>query len=481
MTLRSLLRDVKVVDIQGNIDLEIGQIRFDSRLVKAGDVFVAIKGSQADGHQFIDKAVEKGAVAIIAEAFDRPCGTATMVSVAQSTAALGWMACNFYERPSGKLKLVGVTGTNGKTTTVSLLYGLFTSLGYKAGLLSTIENKIGNQVLPSTHTTPDPLTINAMIQQMVEEGCQYAFMEVSSHAIDQHRITGLEFAGAVFTNITHDHLDYHKTFQNYILTKKRFFDDLPKGAFALVNIDDKRGEVMVQNTAATISTYSLHRMAEFKAKILENGLAGLHLVFDGQEFHSRLIGEFNAYNLLAVFAVSRLLQVEKTEALASLSELRPAEGRFDYFIEPTRQISCIVDYAHTPDALEKVLMTIRQLKNERSRIIVVTGCGGDRDRTKRPLMAKIACELSDLLILTSDNPRSENPEDIIAEMQLGLQTEDMSKVLSITDRLQAIKTAVKLAQVSDIILVAGKGHEKYQDIKGVKYPFDDKEALRKAF
>jgi len=398
--------------------------------------------------------------------------------VADSAAALGLITDHFYNHPSQQLQLVGVTGTNGKTTTVTLLYNLFQNLGYKCGLLSTVENKIGQRIIPSTHTTPDSVAINALLAEMVEAGCDYAFMEVSSHAVEQQRISGLHFAGGIFTNISHDHLDYHKTFDNYIKAKKGFFDKLPKTAFALTNVDDKRGEVMLQNTKAKIAKYSLQRMADYRAKILENSLLGLRLELDGADFHGRLIGEFNAYNLLAVYAAAILLKQEKSEVLQALSEVQTAEGRFDYIFNQAQQILGIVDYAHTPDALEKVLQTIRQLRKAGSKIITVVGCGGDRDKTKRPEMAKIACNLSDQAILTSDNPRTEQPEAILKDMEAGVPKEVEHKVLTIVDRKQAIKTASRIARNGDIILVAGKGHEKYQDINGVKHPFDDKEILK---
>ncbi len=402
------------------------------------------------------------------------------MKVKDSAEILGALAANFYDQPSKKLKLVGVTGTNGKTTTTTLMYDLFAALGYKVGLLSTIQNVIAGAVIPSTHTTPDAIALNAMLAEMVERGCDFAFMEVSSHAIHQRRVAGLHFAGAVFTNISHDHLDYHQTFQAYIEAKKQLFDDLPKASFALVNVDDKRGEVMLQNTDAKKYRYGLKRLVDFKAKIIENSLVGLHLNLDEMAFHGRLIGEFNAYNLLTAYAVARLLGQDKTEVLTVLSGLKAAEGRFDYLYHKQSKITSIVDYAHTPDALEKVLTTINDLKQD-GRIVTVVGCGGNRDKAKRPAMAKIACKWSDLVILTSDNPRSELPEQIIKEMEAGVPTEATKKVLCITDRRQAIKTACRLAQANDVILVAGKGHEKYQEIKGVKHPFDDKQILKEEF
>lgn len=477
--LQDLLAKVSVQNIHGDPNRTIEKLTLDSRQAQQGSLFAALRGSTTDGHQFIEKAITNGAGVILCE--DLPSDLnpkVTYLKVADSAAALGFMADNFYNHPSQNLKLVGVTGTNGKTTTVTLLYNLFQNLGYKCGLLSTVENKIGQRVIPSTHTTPDSVAINALLAEMVEAGCDYAFMEVSSHAVEQRRISGLQFAGGIFTNISHDHLDYHKTFDNYIKAKKSFFDNLPKTAFALTNVDDKRGEVMLQNTKAKIARYSLHRIADFRAKILENSLLGLRLELDGADFHGRLIGEFNAYNLLAVYAAAILLNQKKDEVLTALSNVETAEGRFDYIFNQEHQILGIVDYAHTPDALEKVLETIRQLRKAGSKIITVVGCGGDRDKTKRPEMAKIACNLSDQAILTSDNPRTEQPEAILKDMEVGIPNGAESKVLIITDRKQAIKTACRIAQNGDIILVAGKGHEKYQEINGVKHPFDDKEILK---
>lgn len=441
-------------------------------------MFVAVKGSQVDGHEFIEKAIAKGATIVVAEVLPKVMPKEVcFLQVKDSAEVLGQVAANYFDRPSEKLQLVGVTGTNGKTTTVTLLYELFMALGYKVGLISTIENKIAARIIPATHTTPDAVSLNQLIAQMVEEGCSYAFMEVSSHAIHQRRIAGVQYAGAVFTNITHDHLDYHQTFQAYIEAKKRLFDDLPKTSFALVNVDDKRGEIMLQNTKAKSYRYGLKKLADFKVKIIENSLIGLHLKLDGEEFHGRLIGEFNAYNLLTVYAVANLLGQDKTEVLLELSQLKAAEGRFDYLYDAEKKIIAIVDYAHTPDALEKVLTTINDLK-QNGKVITVMGCGGDRDKTKRPEMAKIACKWSEQVILTSDNPRSEVPEQIIRDMEAGVPVEWARKVLSITDRRQAIKTATRLALTNDVILVAGKGHEKYQEINGVKYPFDDKQILK---
>jgi UDP-N-acetylmuramoyl-L-alanyl-D-glutamate--2,6-diaminopimelate ligase len=481
-TLKSLLQAVKPLQVLGATDIEINEIVFDSRKAGPNKVFVAVKGVQVDGHQFIPQALQAGISALVVETIpENVPDQVTVVQVANSAHALGLLASAFYEHPSQQLSLVGVTGTNGKTTTVTLLYDLFSGLGYKCGLLSTVENRIAGQVIASTHTTPDAVAINALLAQMVEAECEYAFMEVSSHAVDQGRIAGLDFKGAIFTNITHDHLDYHLTFDNYIRAKKGFFDQLSKQAFALVNIDDKRGMVMTQNTAASINRYSLRQMAEFRARIIENSLTGLHLDIDNQDFYGRLIGEFNAYNLLAVYATAVLLDQDKVEVLTQLSRLKAAEGRFDYVLDQKRQVTAIVDYAHTPDALEKVLETIQALRKGDSKVLTVVGCGGDRDRTKRPTMAKVACQYSDQVILTSDNPRSEEPEAIIREMETGIPAAARKQVLSITDRKEAIRTACRLAQTGDVILVAGKGHEKYQEIKGVKHPFDDKEILKEEF
>ncbi len=480
--LQELLTQVSIATIKGEPGRQVLHLTLDSRQAQQGSLFAALRGYQTDGHQFIDAAIANGASIVLAEVLPTTLHpNVTYVQVADSAEALGQMAHVFYNRPSEYLKLVGVTGTNGKTTTVTLLYNLFQALGYKVGLLSTVENRIGQQVLEATHTTPNAIAIHALLADMVAAGCDYAFMEVSSHAAHQRRIAGLQFAGGVFTNISHDHLDYHKTFDEYIKAKKSFFDILQKNAFALVNVDDKRGNVMVQNTRAAVHRYSLHRMADFRAKILDNSLLGLHLELDGYDFHGRLIGEFNAYNLLATYAVAVLLGLPPTEVLTALSNVQSAEGRFDYIFDQNRRILGIVDYAHTPDALEKVLATIRQLRQAKARVLTVVGCGGDRDRTKRPEMAKIACELSDQVLLTSDNPRTEQPEAILSDMEAGVPANATHRVLIIADRRQAIRTACKLAQPGDIILVAGKGHEKYQEINGVKHPFDDKAILTEAF
>ncbi len=398
-----------------------------------------------------------------------------------SAEAAGYMAHNYFGQPSEKLKLVGVTGTNGKTTIATLLFKLFSKLGYSCGLLSTVENHIGNNILPATHTTPDAISLNALLRQMVDEGCSHVFMETSSHAVHQHRITGLQFTGGLFSNITHDHLDYHKTFEEYIRVKKSFFDSLPSSAFAISNADDKRGTVMLQNTNASKYYYSLKTMADFKGKILENGLTGLVMTVNDQEVHFRLIGEFNAYNLLAVYGAAVCLGEEKSEILLHLSAMTGAEGRFDYYVSKNEKVIGIIDYAHTPDALINVLLTIQKLRKGHEQVITVVGCGGDRDKTKRPIMAESACEYSTKAIFTSDNPRSEDPQEILKDMEAGLSTAARRKYISIADRREAIKTAVSIAKTEDIVLIAGKGHEKYQDIKGVKHPFDDKQVLMEMF
>jgi len=450
--------------------------------VKPGCVFVAVKGVAADGHQFIDKAIESGAVAIVCETMPSNLMEGIVyIQADNSAAAAGYMAHNFFGQPSEKMKVVGVTGTNGKTTIATLLYKLFTSLGYKCGLLSTVENQIGGKVVPATHTTPDAISLNALLKQMADSGCTHVFMEASSHAIQQHRITGLMFAGGIFSNITHDHLDYHKTFDEYIRVKKSFFDSLPSSAFAISNADDKRGTVMLQNTNARKYLYSLKTLAEFKGKIIENNLTGLVMDINGQEVHFRMIGEFNAYNLLAVFGAASCLDEDKQEVLRNLSVLTGAEGRFDYMVSAKEKVIVIVDYAHTPDALLNVLATIKKLKKGFEQVITVVGCGGDRDKTKRPAMAEVACEHSDKVIFTSDNPRSEDPAQIIKDMEEGLPVAAKRKTLSIQDRREAIKTAITLAKPEDIVLVAGKGHEKYQEIKGVKHDFDDKKVVREMF
>lgn len=468
--------------MQGNTDKNISQVVFDSRKAQDNCLFVAVRGTQVDGHKFIDKAISSGAVCIMCEELPEVIDAdLTYIVVEDAATMLGQIAAVFYDNPSQKLKLIGVTGTNGKTTIATLLYDLFTGLGYKCGLISTVEYRIASKIVPSTHTTPDQVALQSLIHDMVDDGCSYAFMEVSSHAVEQNRIAGLTFVGGIFSNITHDHLDYHKTFDNYLKAKKGFFDGLPKDAFALTNADDKNGKVMLQNTKAAKYTYALKRAAHYKAKILENSIVGLHLDLDGHEFHARMIGEFNAYNLLAVYASAVLLGIDKEETLRVLSNLKGAEGRFDYIHNTQKDIVAIVDYAHTPDALENVLETIHILRKKGQRIITLTGAGGDRDPAKRQFMGKIGANMSDILIITSDNPRTEDPLSIIADIKSALTPELMKKVIEIPDRRQAIKTAMTIAQKGDIILLAGKGHEKYQEINGVKHPFDDKVEIVKAF
>lgn len=480
--LQDILYKVRIRSVHGNLAVKVKALHIDSRKVTKGDVFIAIKGVAADGHQFIDSVAEKGAVAIICEEMPSTLKEGvTYVQVENSGAAAGYMAHNFYGQPSERVKLVGVTGTNGKTTIATLLYKLFTGLGYKCGLLSTVQNHIGNDIVPATHTTPDAISLNELLKQMVDAGCTHVFMETSSHAIHQHRIAGLKYAGGLFSNITHDHLDYHKTFDEYIRVKKSFFDSLSSDAFAISNADDKRGPVMLQNTQAHKYYYSLRTLAEFKGKILENLLTGLVMTINDQEVHFRLIGEFNAYNLLAVYGAAICLGEDKFEVLRVLSELTGAEGRFDYIISVKDKVIGIVDYAHTPDALLNVLVTIKGLRKGHEQIITVVGCGGDRDKTKRPVMGEVACEHSDRVIFTSDNPRSEDPEQILLDMETGLNTAAKRKFIAIVDRKEAIKTAVNLAGPDDIVLIAGKGHEKYQEIKGVKHPFDDKQVLTEIF
>ncbi len=482
MVLREILYKVKIRSVIGSTETEIKDVQIDSRKVTPGSLFIAVKGAAVDGHQFIDKAIEQGAIAVVHEG-KQPAQKDEVVYVQaeSSTEAAGYIAHNFFGQPSEKMKVVGVTGTNGKTTIVTLLYKLFTSLGYKCGLLSTVENKIANKIVPATHTTPDAVSLNALLKQMADEECTHVFMEASSHAIHQHRITGLQFAGGIFSNITHDHLDYHQSFDEYIRVKKSFFDSLLSSAFAISNADDKRGMVMLQNTSAKKYYYSLRTVADFKGKILENSLTGLVMTVNDQEVHFRLIGEFNAYNLLAVYGTAICAGEDKQEVLRCLSVLTGAEGRFDYVVSATDKIIAIVDYAHTPDALLNVLATVKKLKKGFEKIITVVGCGGDRDKTKRPVMGEAACEHSDKVIFTSDNPRSEDPAQIIKDMEAGVSAAAKRKYISIVDRREAIKTAIVLANKEDIVLIAGKGHEKYQEIKGVKNHFDDKEVVKEVF
>jgi UDP-N-acetylmuramoyl-L-alanyl-D-glutamate--2,6-diaminopimelate ligase len=480
--LKDILYKVSIRSVKGNTNIEVKDLQIDSRKVSAGSCFIAVKGSVVDGHRFIETAINNGASVIVCETIPAILKeTVTYVEVENSAVAAGYISHNFYNEPSLKLKLVGVTGTNGKTTIATLLWKLFSGLGYKCGLISTVQNQIGNEIIFATHTTPDAISINALLKQMLDAGCTHVFMECSSHAIHQHRITGLQFTGALFSNITHDHLDYHKTFDEYIRVKKSWFDGLPSSAFAISNADDKRGAVMLQNTPAKKYFYSLKTMADFKGKILENSLVGLHMMVNESEVYFRLIGEFNAYNLLAVYGAAICLGEEKSNVLQVLSSLDGAEGRFDYMVSKNDKVMGIVDYAHTPDALLNVLATIKKLRQGNEHIITVVGCGGDRDKTKRPIMAAAACELSDRVIFTSDNPRSEDPLEILKEMEAGVNVVARKKYITIADRREAIKTAVSLAVKEDIILVAGKGHEKYQEIKGVKHDFDDKKILNEMF
>jgi UDP-N-acetylmuramoyl-L-alanyl-D-glutamate--2,6-diaminopimelate ligase len=482
MVLLDVLYKVSLRSVHGNTSVPINDLQIDSRHVGEGSAFIAIKGMLADGHQFIETALQKGATAIICQTLPIVLREdVTYIEVENSASAAGYMASNFYGQPSQKLQLVGVTGTNGKTTIATLLFKLFTGLGYKCGLLSTVQNQVGDLVLPATHTTPDAISLNALIKQMLDAGCTYTFMEVSSHALHQGRVAGLYFAGGLFSNITHDHLDYHKTFDEYIRVKKSFFDSLPSSAFAISNLDDKRGTVMLQNTAAKKYYYSLRTMADFKGKIQENLLTGLVMTVNDLEVHFRMIGEFNAYNILAVYGAATCLGQEKMEVLRCLSILTGAEGRFDYIVSAKERIIGIVDYAHSPDALFNVLGTIKKLRKGDERIITVVGCGGDRDKEKRPLMADVTCEHSDQVIFTSDNPRNEDPLQILAEMQAGLKTSYKRKFIAIPDRREAIKAAITMAKPSDIVLIAGKGHEKYQEVKGVRHHFDDKEVLTEMF
>lgn len=475
--LKDILYGVSLRKVVGTTDAEVSALCFDSRKAVPGVMFFAVRGTESDGHTFIGKAIESGAIAIICEEFPEDLHEGINYFMVENAAkALGIAAANFYDRPSEKLKLVGVTGTNGKTTIATLLFQLFRDLGYKTGLLSTVQNQINDVITAATHTTPDPLTLNGLLAEMVNSGCDYCFMEVSSHAVAQSRTEGLDFAGGIFTNLTHDHLDFHRTFESYLKAKKGFFDGLGNKAFALTNIDDKNGMVMLQNTKAHKKSYGLKNIADFKAKIIENHFSGLLLNVEGEEVWFKMVGSFNAYNLLAVYATALLLDQDRTKVLTSLSRLSGAEGRFDYIISPSGIIG-IVDYAHTPDAVQNVLSTIQDIRKGTEQVITVLGCGGDRDKTKRPVMAQVACDWSNKVILTSDNPRTEVPEQIIRDMEIGVMPQNKKKTLSITDRKEAIRTACHLAKPGDIILVAGKGHEKYQDIGGVKLPFDDKEIL----
>ena len=479
--LSDLLYKAGIEEVSGDTSISIEKVCFDSRKVEADTLFIAIRGTVVDGHHFIAEVIAKGATAIVCE--EMPAErfqSVTYVQVKDSSLAIAIIAANFYDHPSEKLKLIGVTGTNGKTTVVTLLHALFRQLGYKVGLLSTVVNRINYLEILSTPTTPDPLQLNAHLAKMVDSECAYCFMEVSSHAVVQHRISGLQFDGGVFTNITRDHLDYHKTFEEYIKAKQGFFDKLSSNAFALVNADDRNGKIMVQNSKATVKTFSLMGVADFKAKILESSFAGLMLNIEGNDLLCRLSGKFNAYNLLSVYGVAMLMGEEKLAVLTAISTLQSPEGRFQR-VESANGVIGIIDYAHTPDALQNVLSTIQDIRLGNEQIITVVGCGGDRDKGKRPQMAAIACDQSDRVILTSDNPRNEDPDQIIAEMKVGIPIHQQKKVLSVSDRREAVRTACALAKKGDIILLAGKGHEKYQEIKGVKQPFDDLQVLEESF
>ena len=481
-SLQDILKDVHPIELSGHADASVAGLCIDSRKAAPGMAFIAIAGTLVDGHAYIDSAVSSGCSVVVCERLPHQLSANVTYAVVKNSAlAAGKMASAFYDHPSAKLRVVGATGTNGKTTVATLLFKLFRRLGYSCGLISTVQNQIDDELIPATHTTPDAVSIQSLLARMYDAGCTHVFMEVSSHAIHQERIAGLAFAGGIFTNITHDHLDYHKTFEEYIRVKKKFFDDLPTAAFALSNMDHKRGMVMLQNTAAHRNTYSLKAPANFKGKVLENGLSGLLMLIDHQEAWFRMIGTFNAYNLLAVYGAAVLLGEDKTEVLSVLTDLHGAPGRFETVFSARERVLGIVDYAHTPDALINVLATINQLRTQGQQLYTVVGCGGDRDHAKRPVMAEVVCEHSDKAIFTSDNPRSEDPETILDEMEAHLNTAQRRKMLRITDRREAIKTACALAGPEDIILVAGKGHEKYQEIKGVRHPFDDMQVLTQSF
>ena len=481
MKLNEVLKNIIPIKIVGNDNVEITGVNIDSRRIKAGHLFVAIRGTQVDGHQFIDKAIELGADAVLCEELpEKLSGHVTYVQVESTEDAVGKVATLFYGNPSHKLKLVGVTGTNGKTTIATLLYNMFRKFGYKVGLLSTVCNYIDDVEVPADHTTPDPIELNELLAKMVEAGCEYAFMECSSHAIHQKRIGGLKFAGGLFTNLTRDHLDYHKTFENYRNAKKAFFDALPKDAFAITNADDKNGMIMVQNTKATVKTYSIRSMADFRARILECHFEGMYLEIDGREVGVQFIGKFNVSNLLAVYGAAIMLGKKPEDILLVLSTLHSVSGRLEPIHSP-EGFTAIVDYAHTPDALANVLNAIHEVLDGKGHVITVCGAGGNRDKGKRPLMAQEAVRQSDKVIITSDNPRFEDPQEIINEMLAGLNEQQMRKVISIVDRKEAIRTACMMAQKGDVVLVAGKGHENYQEIKGVKHHFDDKEVLHEIF
>lgn len=480
MLLKEIIKAAGKFEIYGNADIDINGIQIDSRKIKKGDMFVAVKGTQTDGHDYIDKAVEMGAVSVVCEKLpETRKEEVTYLCTADTEDAVGRLATAFYGNPTEKLDLVGVTGTNGKTTIATLLYNMFRAFGYKVGLISTVCNYIDGEAIPTDHTTPDPITLNELLGRMADEGCKYAFMEVSSHSVAQKRIGGLTFAGGIFTNLTRDHLDYHKTVENYLKAKKAFFDGLPKSAFALTNLDDRNGMVMVQNTKAKVVTYSQRTLADFKGKVLEDGFEGMLMDINNREVNVQFIGKFNASNLLAVYGAACMLGKQPEDVLVQLSLLRPVAGRFDA-IRSAEGYTAIVDYAHTPDALVNVLNAIHDVLNGKGKVITIVGAGGNRDKGKRPLMAQESVKQSDKVIITSDNPRFEEPQDIINDMLAGLTREDMKKVVSIVDRREAIRTACMMAEPGDVILIAGKGHENYQDVKGVKHHFDDKEVVREA-
>ena len=481
MKLEEILNGIHVAEIKGNITKEISGLEIDSRKIESGHMFVAVRGTQTDGHAYIGKAIEKGASVIVCETYpDNIDSDITYIKVNDTEEVVGKLATAFYGHPTSKLKLIGVTGTNGKTTIATLLYNMFRLFGYKVGLISTVCNYIDDEAIPTEHTTPDPITLNKLLGRMADEGCKYVFMEVSSHSVVQKRIGGLQYSGGIFTNLTRDHLDYHKSFDNYLKAKKTFFDNLPKSAFALTNIDDKNGLIMTQNTKAKVYTYSLRSISDFKGKVLEDGFEGMLMDINQIEVNVQFVGRFNASNLLAVYGSACILGKKPEEVLVKLSMLRPVSGRFET-LRSNRGYSAIVDYAHTPDALANVLKTINDVLDGRGQTISVIGAGGNRDKGKRPIMAQEAVKQSNKVIITSDNPRFEEPQDIINDMMAGLTQEDKRKVVCITDRKEAIRTACMLAQPNDVVLVAGKGHENYQDIKGVKHHFDDKEVIREYF
>ena len=481
MNILEIIKSIRIEEVLGSTDKEILDIQIDSRLVKPGAMFVAMKGTQTDGHAYIPKAIANGASAIVCQTIpEQTTENVTYIRTLDTEDAVGKLATTFFGDPTSKLELVGVTGTNGKTTIATLLYNMFRQFGYKTGLISTVCNYIDGEPIPTEHTTPDPITLNRLLGRMADEGCKYAFMEVSSHSIDQKRIGGLKFAGGIFTNLTRDHIDYHKTFENYLKAKKTFFDNLPKTAFALTNADDKNGRVMTQNTKAKLSAYSLSTLCEFKGKVLEDSFDGMLLDFNNVEVNVQFVGRFNASNLLAVYGAACLLGKKPEDVLLILSSLKPVNGRFDT-LRSKRGYTAIVDYAHTPDALVNVLSTIREVLRDKGNVITVVGAGGNRDKGKRPIMAKESAKLSDKLVITSDNPRFEEPQDIINDMLAGLNNVDMRKTVTIADRKEAIRTACLMAQPGDVVLIAGKGHENYQDVKGVKHHFDDKEIVNEIF